>query len=211
MARRNKRRTFQSEQDRFCTINSLLMATGAFVCVVLVLIVMSVVSNSSAKAAELGAVFASPSDVPNRVVSSLDAVFVLGGGVPASLEEPPPWVQRRCDDAAAVLRRRQADATGNRKLPVLCLSAGTAHVPQLLGADGLPIWESTSSAAYLQTKHNLRDDEVYVETTSYDTIGNAYYARIGHADVVGWKRVLVITNEVCSLCIVMKEHHVDCL
>ena len=67
-------------------------------------------------------------------------------------------------------------------------------MPQRLTANGLPIWESTASAAYLQSKYNL--DNIYVEKTSYDTIGNAYFARTSHTDIVGWKRLLIVTNEV---------------
>ena len=81
-------------------------------------------------------------------------------------------------------------------LPLLCLSAGTAHLPQLLAADGLPIWESTACAAYL-IEHDPTIDprNIYVETTSYDTIGNAFYTRTTHTDLNGWRRLLVITNE----------------
>jgi uncharacterized SAM-binding protein YcdF (DUF218 family) len=118
-----------------------------------------------------------------------DAIFVLGGGAPSSLYEPPLYVQQRCDDAAAVR------AAASKDIPILTLSAGTTHLPQLLTAQGLPIWESTSSAAYLQQKHNIRTN-VYLETTSYDTIGNAFFARISHADIVGWRKLLIITNEV---------------
>ena len=75
-----------------------------------------------------------------------------------------------------------------------CLSAGTAHVPQLLGKDGLPIWESTSCAAYLANKHKLSRN-VYVETTSYDTIGNAFFTRTSFTDINQWKNLLVVTNE----------------
>jgi uncharacterized SAM-binding protein YcdF (DUF218 family) len=84
------------------------------------------------------------------------------------------------------------------QLPILCLSAGSAHVPQLMSADGLPIRESTSSAAYLKKAHGM-ESNVYVETTSYDTIGNAFYARTSHTDVNGWRRLLIVTNEVRAL------------
>ena len=96
--------------------------------------------------------------------------------------------------------------TADEKKPplpkVLCLSAGTAHAPQLLSPSGLPVWEATASAA-----HCLRGNaslglpgvapptDVLVETTSYDTIGNAYFARVGHTDVAGWRRLLVITSD----------------
>ena len=36
---------------------------------------------------------------------------------------------------------------------------------------------------------------VLVETTSYDTIGNAYFARTNHIAVAGYKKILVITSD----------------
>lgn len=150
-------------------------------------------------------IYSSPSAVPDEVVMSLDSILVLGGGVPSSAETPPLYVQRRCDDAAAVRERRQRHPTtegGNdnihASLPILCLSAGTAHLPQLLCIRGLPIWESTASAAYLQSKHGVDASDLFVETTSYDTIGNAYFARTSHTDVNGWRKLLVVTNAVCT-------------
>ena len=125
----------------------------------------------------------------SQVPSAIDAIFVLGGGVPSSLYEPPIYVQQRCDDAAAIRQKLGQDT------PILTLSAGTAHLPQALTKLGLPIWESTASAAYLQKKHNL-EKNMYVETTSYDTIGNAFFARASHTDIVGWQNLLIITNEV---------------
>jgi uncharacterized SAM-binding protein YcdF (DUF218 family) len=126
----------------------------------------------------------SPQELPTAL--QLDVVVVLGGGVPFSLEIPLPDVQRRCDDAAAVVQ--------SRSIPILCLSAGTKHRPQLLSEEGLPIWESTSCAAYLEVTHGIRN--VFVETTSYDTIGNAFFARTSHTDIVGWRKLLIVTNEV---------------
>lgn len=144
-------------------------------------------------------VFSDPAEIPTLTLMSLDAILVLGGGRPSKLEEPPKYVQRRCDDAAAVIQRRIS--LGNKRskeiLPILCLSAGTAHMPQLLASDGLPIWESTATAAYLEKQHGLSDN-VFVETTSYDTIGNAFFARTSHTGVTGWRNLLVITNTVGS-------------
>jgi uncharacterized SAM-binding protein YcdF (DUF218 family) len=123
-----------------------------------------------------------------------DAILILGGGVPSSLYEPPSYVKRRCDDAAAIRR-------GNLlrdDIPILTLSAGTAHLPQLLSDQGLPVWESTSSAAYLRKKHDI-ESNVYLETTSYDTIGNAFFARTSHTDIVGWRKLLIVTNQVRAM------------
>ena len=145
--------------------------------------------------------FHSTGAVTDTMLRHVDAIVVLGGGRPTSLDEPPIYVQRRCDDAAALVKRYQALKSFNKRkkemsetLPILCLSAGTAHLPQLLAADGLPIWEATSSAAYLDKKHGIKE-QIYVETTSYDTIGNAFFARVSHTDINGWRRLLIVTND----------------
>lgn len=137
-------------------------------------------------------------------LGSLDAILVLGGGVPLSPEEPPFYVRRRCDVVARLfdhISKKQAklEESARRPLPaVVCLSAGTAHLPQYINpVDGLPLWESTASAAYLlgHTAHPVPSEHVYAETTSYDTISNAFFARTTFTDVAGWRKVLVVTNE----------------
>eukprot|EP00522_Entomoneis_paludosa_P005619 CAMPEP_0172454382 /NCGR_PEP_ID=MMETSP1065-20121228/11392_1 /TAXON_ID=265537 /ORGANISM="Amphiprora paludosa, Strain CCMP125" /LENGTH=310 /DNA_ID=CAMNT_0013206703 /DNA_START=170 /DNA_END=1102 /DNA_ORIENTATION=+ len=153
----------------------------------------STAQDPKADASMNGNVFSKVSQIPSRIMKSLDAVVVLGGGAPTSLTEPPLYVQARCDVAAEVVQLRAQDAPSQSpSLPILTLSAGTAHVPQFSSSDGLPIWESTASAAYLQSKYNLTN--LYVETTSYDTIGNAFYTRTSHTDWNGWRHLLVITS-----------------
>ena len=169
--------------------------------------------------------YTNPNDIPDSVLQNLDAIVVLGGGRPTSLEEPPIYVQKRADDAREVVKRlydlkKNTDGNNNKSLrepgdddddapksiiPILCLSAGTAHLPQAIDAKGLPLWESTSTAAYLMKDLSGEDDssnhihippsDIYVETTSFDTIGNAYFARTGFTEFNGWRRLLVITNE----------------
>jgi uncharacterized SAM-binding protein YcdF (DUF218 family) len=173
----------------------VICATGGFILLIAFFVATShsLKQNRNTKTTLASArhrLFQNPADIPDSVIRSLDAVFVLGGGAPLSLDQPPVYTQRRCDDAARVLERTPAP------LPILCLSAGTAHVPQLLSPTGLPIWESTSSAAYLQAKYPSTRNNIYVETTSYDTIGNAFYARTSHSDIAGWKKILIVTNEV---------------
>jgi hypothetical protein len=111
--------------------------------------------RSGYKSHKIGRILNSIEDLPPQV----DAILILGGGVPSALDEPPVYVQQRCDDAAAVIAKIGPT-------PILCLSAGTAHLPQLMSADGRPIWEATSSAAYLAKAHGIKD-QVYVETTSF--------------------------------------------
>lgn len=62
----------------------------------------------------------------------LDALLVLGGGVPLEKNTPPKWVQKRAEAAYDVYKCQQD------KPMIVTLSAGTAHVPQLIGTDGLP-------------------------------------------------------------------------
>ena len=118
-----------------------------------------------------------------------DAILVLGGGTPPGPREQLPFVRNRCEAADSVYR-----AAAGAKPKILCLSAGTAHVPQLVDARGSVVFESTASAATL-VDLGVAADDVYVETTSFDTIGNAFFARTDHCSLAGWRRLLVITSE----------------
>ena len=131
--------------------------------------------------------------IPNKLATTFDAILVLGGGVPTSADEPPVYVIERCSIAAQLFNLAVDE---NRRPPsILTLSAGTAHLPQLLSGDGLPIWESTASAAYLIDKLGIPEQYVFAETTSYDTISNAFFARTSFCDIVNWRRLLIVTNE----------------
>ena len=190
MARSARKRAAQRERSAppFSKRSCIVAATCGFLLLIAFFNLMGSRSTTHETTNTLHRIFTDPADVPDSVLRKLDVVFVLGGGAPASLDHPPPYVQRRCDDAAALVERRHS-------LPVLCLSAGTAHVPQLLTPNGTPVWESTASAAYLKA-HHPHVEHIYVETTSYDTIGNAFFARTGHSDIAGWKTLMIVTNKV---------------
>ena len=125
-------------------------------------------------------------------LQSIDAILLLGGGRPRSPAEPPVYVQRRCDVVAQIVDKMR------QRPSVICLSAGTAHVPQYITPhNGLPLWESTASAAYLMrhAQHPVPENQVFAETTSYDTISNAFFSRTTMTDITGWRRILIVTNE----------------
>lgn len=110
-----------------------------------------------------------------------DAVLVPGGGVRAG-GELPLWVQRRLDRAA------ELDAPY-----IVTLSAGTPHRPPPLDDRGSPIFESHAGARYL-IERGVPSERIVAETTSYDTIGNAYFARTIHSDPAGWQKLAVVTS-----------------
>ena len=99
----------------------------------------------------------------------VDAILVLGGGAPPAPDAQLPFVAARCKAAAALWK------AAAKKPKILTLSAGTAHVPQLLDARGSVVFEATASAAVI-INEGVDAADVFVETTSFDTIGNALYS-----------------------------------
>jgi hypothetical protein len=116
-------------------------------------------------------------------MSDIDVILVPGGGVRPG-GEVPPWTRERLERAIQ-LRDQQ---------PVIVLSAGTVHRPPPMDAQGFPIFESLSAARYLIEK-GIDPRKVLVETCSYDTIGNAYFARVIHTDPGEFRRLLIITSD----------------
>lgn len=112
-----------------------------------------------------------------------DAVIIPGGGVSAD-GELPAWTLRRLDAALAVDSTRY----------FITLSAGTFHKPLPVDAAGFPVFESVVAAQYLQ-RAGVESSRVLFETCSYDTIGNAYYARTIHTEPMQLRRLKVITSE----------------
>lgn len=85
---------------------------------------------------------------------TLDAIIVCGGGRPAEISKPPLYVQSRCDVAVLLYKHCQTKFGLDKSPKILCLSAGTAHTPQLLNEAQLPVWESYSSAQYILDKYS---------------------------------------------------------
>lgn len=111
-----------------------------------------------------------------------DCIIVPGGGLDAS-GEPLPWVAARLD---AALDHEQATDF------FLVLSRGTTHKPPPT-RDGFPVDEAAASARYL-VERGVDHSRILLESWSLDTIGNAAFARLMHADLRSWRRCLVITS-----------------
>jgi uncharacterized SAM-binding protein YcdF (DUF218 family) len=110
-------------------------------------------------------------------MNSFDAVIVPGGGVlpDGTLS---PWVKARLDLALELA----GDAW------IIVLSAGTTHKP------GAPVFESVAGAKYL-VERGCHPRRILIEWSSYDTIGNAYFARMHHTEPAAMQRLLVVTSE----------------
>ena len=102
-------------------------------------------------------------------MAQFDAVLIPGGGLTPS-GELTPFVRARLDRALA----HSADF-------YIALSAGTTHLPPPLDARGYPIPESIPAAQYLHERGVPRG-RILIETSSYETIGNAFFTRTIHAD-----------------------------
>ena len=115
---------------------------------------------------------------------SYDGILIPGGGLTAD-GSLPPWT---------VARLERALALAGEAAWVIPLSAGTVHKPPPLNPEGFPLYESRQASAFLANR-GLDPGRILAETCSYDTIGNAYFARVLFADPLGLARMLVITSE----------------
>ena len=118
-----------------------------------------------------------------KIVNDFDAVLVLGGGVRED-GELPPWSVQRFERALEL----------STDQPIVCLSAGTVHRPPPISKEGFPLLESVAGADFLLSR-GVSASRIQVEASSYDTIGNAWFAKLLHVDPAGWRRLVVITSE----------------
>ena len=114
-----------------------------------------------------------------------DAAIIPCGGVTTD-GAPLPWVVTRLD---AALNHE------NESGYFLVLGRGTTHqAPPVDTQTNFPIDEAKASADYLMSK-GIESKRIFMETWSLDTIGNAVFARMMHAEPREWTKLLVITSQ----------------
>jgi uncharacterized SAM-binding protein YcdF (DUF218 family) len=113
---------------------------------------------------------------------AFDAIVIPGGCLTDS-GELAPYVVPRLDRALA----RSAAY-------FIPSSAATPHRPPPLNARGYPIYEASAAAHYLRGR-GVPERRILTETFSYDTIGNAFFTRLVHAEPRGLRKLLIINSE----------------
>lgn len=117
--------------------------------------------------------------------NSSDVIIVCAGGVLLD-GSPNPWVIKRLDMCIALYRQAPR--------PVLCLGGGTYHKPPVLNQYGFVIHESSSCASYL-LENGVESLHIIKEWSSYDTIGNAWFAFTNYIIPFKWKTLTIITSD----------------
>ena len=119
-----------------------------------------------------------------------DAILIPGGGSQrgASVDTLPEWTLRRLQAGLLAWRAQSPPCY------IIALSAGTTHRPNYtVVGSGVQVFEATSAALWL-VGNGVPPEYVLREYSSYDTIGNAYFARAQHCDVARLGSLLIITS-----------------
>lgn len=111
-----------------------------------------------------------------------DAIVIPGGGLTPS-GELPAWVLPRFERALALW-------SGEFLVP---LSARTTHRSLALTDSGRPVYEAHVGAEWLLA-HGVTESLILPESLSFDTIGNAVFARLLHTDPRGLRRLHVVSS-----------------
>lgn len=114
----------------------------------------------------------------------LDSILIPGGGL---LEDGslPPWTIARLEGA---LKYRDQCRW------FILLSGGTVHKPPPLNNKGFPLFESRELAKLLLDA-GVSPDRILTEISSYDTIGNAHFARQLFTEPLQLEKLLIITSD----------------
>lgn len=113
-----------------------------------------------------------------------DAILICAGGVTEKWTLPA-WVQTRVETAVQ-------QSTGTEWF--LCLSWGTTHKRPVLDRQGFPVTEAAAMAQALRAR-GIPARRILLENLSLDTIGNAFFSRTVHADIRGFRKLLIVTSD----------------
>ena len=144
----------------------------------------------------------------------IDAIIILGGGLRRKNEmdtkgEIPAWACRRLDAAAHVYHNiakdilpeagmqqsvNSNDIMADKKPCIVISGGGSPHGLPVIGDSGQVVHEGTAYAEYLMEHHGIPASMIFKESSSYDTVGNAYFSAVIHTFPRKWENVAVITS-----------------
>jgi hypothetical protein len=113
-----------------------------------------------------------------------DCTLIPGGGL---LEDGslPPWT---------IARLKYALSVKDECRWFILLSGGTVHKSPPLNENGFPFFESRELAKHL-VNAGINANRILTEISSYDTIGNAHFARLLFTEPLQLKNLLIVTSE----------------
>ena len=112
-------------------------------------------------------------------------IIVLGGGITPN-GGVPEWVKRRLDIALSLYKNF------SHPKKIICSSGVSFHMKPKIAKNKI-IYDATACAKYL-LNHKIKYSDIYQETTSSDTIGNAYYCFTNFLIPMEIKDVVIITS-----------------
>ena len=124
-------------------------------------------------------------DAERRQKKMFDAIIVPGGGLEKN-GQPHLYVK---------LRLQKAWELRNSTTYIIMLSRGTTHKAPPLGSVGFPIDECKASANYIYSLGDVRPQQILLECSSLDTIGNAAFTLLTHTEAGGMVRLSVISSD----------------
>jgi hypothetical protein len=116
-------------------------------------------------------------------------VIILGGGIGES-GKLPEWSEDRCKLAVDYYFKNK----NLYNIVFIPTSGGTYHYPNPVDKLGFTIFECNLMTEYL-LKHNIPEENIFREYSSYDTIGNAFFVKTLFTDIRKWYDLIVITSD----------------
>ena len=114
-----------------------------------------------------------------------DAIIVPAGG--QTPDGPPPHVMERLDKAIELSKQYP-------KAMIVVTAKGTPHKPCPTDEAGFERPEAADNARILIERGGVNPSRIVEETMSLETVGNAYFARIVHTEILGLRRLAIINN-----------------
>ena len=113
-----------------------------------------------------------------------DALIVLSGGILGE-NELSPWTKSRVDKALEL--KNFADY-------LIFTTGNSPYIPPILDPRGFPVTEAKAMSNYCLMNGGERE-RILLEERSTDTIGNAYFTRVLHTDIMQLANLGIVTSK----------------